>query len=95
MGNKKGKSYSAEFRLKVALEAIRGDLTINEISSKFQVHPTQINRWKQHALAAIKSGFNGKQEATMQNDQKLIDDLYRQIGQLTCENDFLKKTVWK
>lgn len=95
MGNKKVKSYSAEFRSKVALEAIRGDLTVNEISSKFQVHPTQINRWKQQALAAIKCGFNGKHEATVQSDQKLVDDLYRQIGQLTCENDFLKKTVWK
>ena len=61
------------------------------IYSKYQVYPTQINRWKQQALGAIKSGFNGKHEATIQSDQKLIGDLYCQIGQLTCENDFLKK----
>ena len=91
MGNKKGESYPAEFRSKVALEAIRGDLTINKISSKYQVHPTQINRWKQQALGAIKSEFNGKHEATIQSDQKLIGNLYRQIGELTCKNDFLKK----
>jgi transposase len=95
MGRKKGKSYTTEFKSKVALEAIRGDLTINEISSKYQVHPTQINRWKQQALLAIKEGFNGKHEMAIQSDAKLVDDLYRQIGQLSCENDFLKKAVWK
>ncbi len=95
MGNKRGKSYTTEFKSKVALEAIRSDLTINEISSKYQVHPTQINRWKQQALLAIKTNFNGKHDTLIQNDAKLVDDLYRQIGQLTCENDFLKKTVWK
>ncbi len=95
MGNKRGKSYTTEFKSKIALEAIRSDLTINEISSKYQVHPTQINRWKQQALLAIKTNFNGKHDTLIQKDAKLVDDLYRQIGQLTCENDFLKKTVWK
>jgi len=95
MGTKKPKSYTVEYKAKVALEAIRGDLTMSEISSKFGVHSTQINRWKQQALSAIKSGFTGKHEKADQDQQKLQDDLYRQIGQLTCENDFLKKSVWK
>lgn len=95
MSTKKQKNYTVEFKAKVALEAIRGDLTINEISTKYSVHSTQINRWKQQALASIKTCFNGKFEKALQSDQKLIDDLYRQIGQLTCENDFLKKTVWE
>lgn len=55
---------------------------------KHQVHPAQINCWKQQALAAIQSGFNRKHEAIMQSNQKLTDDLYHQIGQLICENDF-------
>jgi transposase len=94
MHSKKQKNYTLEFKAKVALEAIRSDLTINEISKKYSVHSTQINRWKQQALLSIKSGFNEKQEKANQNIQKTIDDLYRQIGQLTCENDFLKKSAW-
>jgi transposase len=74
---------------------IRGDLTINEISSKYGVHSTQINRWKQQAMAFIKSCFTGKLEKLDQSDQQLMDKLYQQIGQLKCENDFLKKSVWE
>lgn len=95
MSSKKAKSYTTEFKAKVALEAIRNDLSISEISSKYGVHATQISNWKQQALSTIKTGFNGKHEKALQSDQKLIDDLYRQIGQLTCENDFLKKNLWK
>lgn len=95
MSKQKAKNYTSEFKAKVALDAIRGDLTINEISSKYSVHSTQINRWKSQALSSIKICFNGKLEKVEQSNQKLIDDLYRQIGQLTCENDFLKKSVWE
>ncbi len=95
MKKKKPQIYSAECKAKVALEAIRNELTINEISKKYGVHSTQISRWKQQALASLKLGFSGKQEKAEINNQKLSDDLYRQIGQLTCENEFLKKSVWK
>lgn len=95
MSTKKPKSYTSEFKAKVALEAIRGDLTANEISTKYGVHSSQISKWKQHAFSTIKTSFNGKHEKASQSDEKLIDDLYRQIGQLTCENDFLKKSAWK
>lgn len=95
MSTKKPRSYTAEFKAKVALEMIRGELTINEISKKYGVHATQINRWKQQALAGIKTSFSGKQEKAEIGQQKLTDDLYRQIGQLTCENEFLKKSVWE
>jgi len=88
---KKQKTYTAEFKAKVALDAIRGDLTINEISTKYGVHATQINRWKQQALSYVKCSFTGKHEKAEQSNQKLVDDLHRYIGQLTCENDFLKK----
>ena len=95
MSTKKPKNYTAEFKAKVALEAIRGDLTLNEVSKKYGVHATQINRWKQQALTGIKTSFNGKQQKADNDQQKLADDLYRQIGQLTCENEFLKKRVWE
>jgi transposase len=95
MSKKKAKSYTAEFKAKVALDAIRGDLTINEISAKYGIHATQINRWKQEALSSIKTSFTGKGQKADIGEQKHIDDLYRQIGQLTCENEFLKKRVWE
>ena len=94
MPTKKSKTYTAEFKAKVALDAIRGDLTISEISSKYGVHSTQINRWKQQGLASLKSGFSKGQEQTSADNQQQMDKLYQQIGQLTCENDFLKKSAW-
>ena len=95
MSVKKPRNHTAEFKARVALETIRGDLTINEIAKKYGVHTTQINRWKQQALESVKIGFNGKQQKTDDEAKKLRDDLYRQIGQLTCENEFLKKSVWE
>ena len=73
MCQKKKKSYTAEFKARVALDCIRGDLTINEISSKYGVHSTQINRWKQQAMTAVKSSFTGKQQRQEQSDQQLMD----------------------
>ena len=91
---KKIKSYTSDFKAKVALDAIRGELTLNEISKRYGVHSTQINRWKQQGLAGLKSGLNGSQKKAEVSEQQLIDDLYRQIGQLKCECDFLKKNAW-
>lgn len=95
MSKQKQRNHTAEFKAKVALDALRGDLTINEISKKYGVHATQIHRWKQQALASIKTSFNGKQQKAEMDNEKLTNDLYRQIGQLTCENEFLKKSVWE
>jgi transposase len=72
--------HSADFKSRVALEAIKGDLTLNEISSKYKVHSSQIHRWKQQAVASIKDGFNGKQEKRSQNQEQLTEDLYKEIG---------------
>ncbi len=94
MSTKRGQ-YTSEFKARVVLDSLRGDLTLNEISTKYNTHSTQINRWKQQGLLAIKTCFNGKQEKGIQSNQALVDDLYRQIGQLSCENDFLKKNTWK
>ena len=77
----------------MALEAIKGELTINEISTKYEVHSTQIARWKQQALENIKDGFvEGTKKETQ--DERLTEKLYQQIGQMKVEIDFLKKAVW-
>jgi transposase len=87
------KHYSAEFKAKVALEAIKEESTLQELSQKYEVHPVQISQWKQHLLKGSQEIFerpNKKKDEQKilekQNDQQL-----RKIGQLTIEMEFLKK----
>lgn len=90
MGNKR-KQYSAQFKAKVALEANRAERTIAELASQHQLHPTVINGWKRRLLEGASSLFE-KSSAASKADataQAQIDELYRQIGQLKVERDFL------
>ncbi len=83
------KRYSAEINAKVALEAIKGQKTANEIASEYGVHPTQIAQWKKQALDELPELFRGgSREKT---DEGLIAALYQEIGQLKVELDWLKK----
>ena len=90
----KQKTYASEFKSKVALDAIRGELTINQITSKHGVHSTQVNRWKQQALCAIKEAFCNKGGSAQKQAQESTEHLYTQIGQMKVELDFFKKSVW-
>ncbi len=85
------KSFSAEFMAKVALEAIKEEKTIAEISSRYEVHRTQITNWRKRAMEGIKEIFNGRREKSSENKEQQIDELYRQIGKLKVENEWLKK----
>ena len=85
------KTHNTEFKTKVAVEAIRQQKTINELTSEYGVHATQINQWKKQALEAIPEAFNGKKEKVRDDQQHNIDELHRQIGQLIAERDWLKK----
>lgn len=89
----KRRVFTAEFKSRVALEAIKGDLTINEITSKYGVHSTQVARWKQQALMQIKESFADERKKETQ-EEHLTEKLYQQIGEMKVEIDFLKKTVW-
>ncbi len=90
MSNKR-KQYSPQFKAKVALEAIRGEKTISELASQYEVHPTMINNWKRQLLDEASSLFEKGSEAsqTHESQQTQIDELYRQIGKLKVERDFL------
>ncbi len=90
----KQKTYATEFKAKVALDAIRSELTINQITSKHGVHSTQVNRWKQQALCAIKEAFSNKGDFAKKQVQESTEHLYAQIGQMKVELDFLKKSAW-
>ena len=87
------KQYSAAEKTKIALEAIKGELTIAQISSKYSVHATQINKWKQQAIESMQAGFSGKRSYNNTDDDQtqLVDKLYRQIGKLSTECEWLKK----
>ena len=90
---KKHKSYTAAERYKIALEAIRGDLTQAEITSKYKVHATQVSQWKKQALEYLQAAFADKLQINrvVGNYETQLAELYQQIGQLKVENDFLKK----
>jgi transposase-like protein len=82
---------SPEFKAKIALAAIRGDQTLNELASIHGVHPNQITAWKREAQDHLVSIFDSKKAKSSKADEKLIEELYRQIGQLKVELDWLKK----
>lgn len=86
------KQYSGSEKAKIAVEAIKGELTLSQISSKYGVHPTQINNWRKIALESIVSGLSAKGKGNANtSEEDLISKLYQQIGQLSTECDWLKK----
>lgn len=87
----KRKRYSAEFKAKVALEAIRGELTIAQLVSKHGVHQTLINAWKKQAVEGMAGVFSGKAEAAEVARAGEVEKLHAMIGQLVVERDFLRK----
>ena len=87
------KRHSAEMKAKVALEAVKGQKTVNEIASEYGVHPTQIAQWKKQLLEALPQIFSSRRAKGAQAEEELKATLYQQIGQLKVELDWLKKKV--
>jgi len=85
------KKYDAALKAKIALEAVKGDKTIREISSAYGVHPREIMKWKQQLLEELPSIFTDKKIKVKQEQEDLEAELYRQIGQLKVEIEWLKK----
>ena len=85
------KSHPPSLKAKVAIEAIKGQRTTAQISQMFSVHPSQVAVWKKQALSGLPDVFgNGREQMRQQADNEK-DELYKQIGQLKVELDFLKK----
>lgn len=91
MGAAKRKVHSAEFKAKVALEAIRGESTLVEMASKFGVNVNQISKWKREALEGMSDIFSGNTTKRDDAYEKQIEKLHAKIGQLTVERDFLER----
>ena len=87
------KSFTKEFKAKVALEAIKNESTILELASKYQIHPNQIGLWKKRLLEGATDLFvrpNKKSQEEKESEKK-VEQLYKNIGELKVENDYLKK----
>jgi len=85
------KRYSAEFKAKVALEAIRGDLTLAELAAKHGIHHTMIAAWKRQAVEGMAGTFSGASDAAREASEAEVEKLHAKIGQLVVERDFLAR----
>ena len=87
----KRKRYSAEFKAKVAMEALRGELTTAQLATKHGVHQTVLGDWKRQAVEGLVTVFSGRAEAKEGMREEDVEKLHAKIGQLVVERDFLAK----
>jgi len=85
----KRRKYSAEFKARVALEALVGDKTLAELAAKHDVHPNMITQWKRQAKESLPDLFSKKASRSQAARDAEIKELHAKIGQLTMERDFL------
>ena len=83
--------FTGEFKAKVALEALRGDKTIQEIASRHKVHPNQVSSWKRQAIDGLGAAFSNGGERARSDHEAEVKELHAKIGELTVVNDFLSK----
>ena len=85
------KRYAADFKAKVALEAVRGERSLSELASRYEVHPNQIGQWRRALLAGVKEVFSDRRRRRAEDDEAEKARLYEEIGRLKVELDWLKK----
>ena len=87
----KRRKFTSEFKAKVAIEAIKGQRTLNELAQEFEVHPNQIALWKKQLLGSASDVFRRGKDLDAEKKAVECDRLYRKVGQLQVEVDWLKK----
>jgi len=85
----KRRRFTADFKARVALEALRGDKTIQEIATKHKVHPNQVSSWKRQAVEGLGAVFSNGTDRACRDHEAEVRDLHAKIGELTVERDFL------
>ena len=90
---KNRRKHNPSFKARVALEALKGEETIAELANRFEVHPSQIRKWKNEVAEGAAGIFGGDQNQKKKDDANLVAQLYQQIGQLKVERDFLDKAL--
>ncbi len=92
MTKRKRRNHSSSFTAKVAIAALREELTMTELAEKYDLHANQISRWKSDLISGAEDVFGGH-EKNKQESEVEIDKLHSKIGQLTMERDFLSKAL--
>jgi transposase len=87
------KTFTSQQKAAVALAAIKGEETISQIASRYEVHPTQIGFWKKQAMASLADIFSDKRKKENQTQEQLVSELYKIIGQRETELEWLKKKL--
>ncbi len=87
----KRRRFTAEFKARVALDALRGDQTVQEIAAKRQVHPNQVSTWKRQAMDGLGEVFSNGPDRARRDHESEVRDLHAKIGELTVERDFLAR----
>jgi putative transposase len=85
------KRYSSDFKAKVALEAVKGERSLSELASKYEVHPNQIRNWKKALIEGLPDIFSDRRRRKASDTEQEKARLYEQIGRLKVELDWLKK----
>ena len=85
------KNCDIRFKAKVALEAAKNEHTISEIAGRYGVHPSQVTKWKRRLLEELPGVFSRRQESAIGESEEIQSELYRQIGRLKVELDWLRK----
>lgn len=88
---KKRRKHSSEFKFKIALAALREQETLSQLASRYEVSPAQISQWKRKLLDSGVAVFSTARKRSEQNEQELIDNLHRKVGELQMRLDWLKK----
>ena len=86
--------YTAEFKAKVALEALQENLTTAQICSKYKVNATQVNRWRKELKDNVSQLFSRKKDSDLVEKEREINTLYKQVGKLTVQNEFLREKLY-
>ena len=89
------KVFDGAFKARVVLEVLRGEKTLSEIASEYEIHPNQIVTWKKQVLNVLPDILSRKTKNSEKQEEEMQDELYKQIGELNVENEFLKKNLAK
>ena len=88
---RKRRSFSPQFKAKVALEAVKNLRTVGELAQRYKVHPTQVSLWKRQLLEGAEGVFEGGKQGQVKEDEPNVAELYEQIGRLNIQLEWLKK----